>query len=74
MKPKPCLRCEGVGYIKPSADDLPPVPLEKGKGVAPENAQAVVNWLLWGKPCPRCGGSGKAITEEPSKSKEPSGD
>lgn len=67
MERKACPACNGVGYVKPGADEPPPVPLEDGKGLAPLEAEALANWLLWGKLCLRCGGSGKATERDLSK-------
>jgi hypothetical protein len=62
MKPTltKCQTCDGSGYVRPAAGEEPPVPIDRQLTLL--ESQALANWLLWGKPCPVCGSSGKVST------------
>ncbi|HEX9189105.1 MAG TPA: hypothetical protein VGB87_18650 [Vicinamibacteria bacterium] len=52
-----------MGYVAPEPGDTPPFRLGEGKGLDSLEAQAFANWVMWGKPCPICNGSGEAYRE-----------
>jgi hypothetical protein len=52
-----------VGYVAPGPGDTAPFRLEDGKGLSLLEAQEFANWVMWGRPCPICSGSGEAYQE-----------